>query len=134
MLTRVATTALAAAMRQALILLMVCCGLLPGASGAPRIQAAGLECAIRTKPNNGNFVWLEAAVKSDEPVKGEYRFSVSKQSSTGVGQNQQSGVFALTVGSEKVLATLVLDSSALEHYKASLSVDSDRGNVTCTSP
>lgn len=131
---RAITTIAAAIMRQASIAVIVVCGVPLSASAAPSLQAAKLECAIRTEPDNGNFVRLVAVVRSDSPVEGKYDISVSKQSATGTSRNNQTGSFALTIGTEKVLTTIVLDGSALNHYKALLSVDSDRGKVSCVSP
>ncbi len=77
---------------------------------------------------------LEAVVRSDKAVAGHYSFVVAKHSSSGSSNNTQSGAFALEHGPEKVLTTLVLDRSAVGNYRAELSLQSDRGSFTCTSP
>ncbi len=94
---------------------------------------AGIECVIRAQPEN-DFLRLEAVVRSDAPVSGKYSFYIAKQSSTGSSNNTQSGAFALQEGPEQVLTTLILDHSAIGHYRAELSLQSDRGSFTCTSP
>jgi hypothetical protein len=93
---------------------------------------AGIECVIRAQPEK-DFLRLEAIVRSETQIAGQYNFVIAKQSSTGSSNNTQSGTFALQAG-EKVLTTLVLDHSAIGHYHAELSLQSDRGSFTCTSP
>jgi hypothetical protein len=88
---------------------------------------------IRAQPDK-DFLRLEAVVRSDAPVSGQYSFVIAKQSSTGSANNTQSGTFALQDEPEKVLTTLILDRSAIGHYHAELSLQSDRGRFTCTSP
>jgi hypothetical protein len=99
----------------------------------PVTVAAGIECVIRARPDN-DFLRLEAVVRSQEPVSGQYKFIIAKQSSSGSSNNAQSGTFALQTGPEQILTTLVLDRSAIGHYRAELSLQSDRGSFTCTSP
>lgn len=93
----------------------------------------GIECVIRAQPDR-DFLRLEAVIRSDTAVSGQYRFIVAKRSSTGSTNNTQSGAFALEHGPEKVLTTLILDRSAVGNYHAELSLQSDRGSFTCTSP
>jgi hypothetical protein len=93
----------------------------------------GIECVIRAQPDR-DFLRLEAVVRSDAPVSGRYRFVAAKESVTGSTGNTQSGTFALKSGPEQVLATLTLDGSAIGHYRAQLSLQSDRGKLLCTSP
>ena len=88
---------------------------------------------IRAQPDK-DFLRLEAVIRSTTPVSGKYSFVIAKQSESGSSNNTQSGAFALQTGPEKVLTTLVLDRSAIGHYHAELSLQSDRGNFTCTSP
>jgi hypothetical protein len=94
---------------------------------------AGIECVIRALPDK-DFIRLDAIVRSQTPVAGRYNFVIAKHSAGGSSNNAQSGAFALQTGPEKVLTTLVLDRSAIGHYRAELSLQSDRGNFTCTSP
>jgi hypothetical protein len=88
---------------------------------------------IRAQPEK-DFLRLEAVVRSDMPVSGQYTFVIAKQSSTGSTDNTQSGSFVLRDEPEKILTTLILDRSAIGHYRAELSLQSDRGRFTCTSP
>lgn len=99
----------------------------------PASSTAAIECVIRAQPNK-DFVRLEAVVRSETPVAGRYNLVVVKRSATGSSNNMQSGTFALQDGAEKVLTTLTLDRSAIGHYRAELSLQSDRGSFTCTSP
>jgi hypothetical protein len=94
---------------------------------------AGIECVIRAQPDK-DFLRLEAIVRSSTPIAGQYSFFIAKQSSTGNSNNTQSGAFALRDRPEQVLTTVVLDRSAIGHYHAELSLQSDRGRFTCTSP
>ncbi len=93
----------------------------------------GIECVIRVQSND-NFLQLDAVVQSDQPARGDYNLSVSKQSASGVSRNEQNGTFALTTGGEQILTTVVFDRSALEHYQARLALNSDYGRTSCTSP
>ena len=97
------------------------------------ITPVAVECVIRAQPEK-EFLRLEAVVRSDAPVSGQYSFVIAKQSSTGSSNNTQSGTFALQDRLEQVLTTIVLDRSAKGHYHAELSLQSDRGRFTCTSP
>jgi hypothetical protein len=97
------------------------------------ISPVAVECVIRAQPEK-EFLRLEAVVRSDAPVSGQYSFVIAKQSSTGSTNNTQSGSFALQNEPEKVLTTLILDRSAIGHYRAELSLQSDRGRFKCTSP
>jgi hypothetical protein len=98
-----------------------------------QVSPAAIECVIRAEPDK-DFLRLEAVVRSDAPVSGQYSFVIAKQSSTGSTNNTQSGSFALQNEPEKILTTLILDRSAIGHYRAELSLQSDRGRFTCTSP
>ncbi|HEU4660659.1 MAG TPA: curli-like amyloid fiber formation chaperone CsgH [Pseudolabrys sp.] len=115
--------------------LPVCVGASSG-FGAPAqhgTAAMSLECQIRAEPANG-YLRLQAIARSNEQVSGRYRLLVSKNSASGSSQNVQSGSFNLTSGRERVLSTVVLDGSAIGHYHAQLSLDSDQGRVSCSSP
>jgi hypothetical protein len=117
---------------RSLALMALSCGTL--LMGVARGNApAGVQCAIRAEPGK-DFLRLEALVLSDTPVTGEYSLSILKQSSTGTSRNVQSGKFSLTFEGERVLTTIVLDGSAVGHYQAELSLESDRGSVSCNSP
>jgi hypothetical protein len=103
------------------------------ASASPRTGPMNLGCAIR-EDAKGRFLQLNALVRSDLPVNGRYDFFVVKQSETGSSQNRQSGAFELMSEREKVVTTILLDRSALGHYRAELSVESGQGRVSCRSP
>lgn len=94
---------------------------------------AGIECVIRAQPDR-DFLRLEAVIRLGTAVTGRYDFEVAKHSSTGSSQNTQSGTFALKHGPEQVLTTIILDRSSVGNYRAELSLRSDRGSFTCTSP
>ena len=94
---------------------------------------AAIECVIRAQPDS-DFLRLEAVIRSDTAVSGKYNFVVAKHSSTGSSNNTQSGTFALKHGPEQVLTTLILDRSAIGNYRAELSLQSDRGSLSCVSP
>jgi hypothetical protein len=113
--------------------LLVGCSLATGASSAPKMQATDLTCAIRVDLDKG-FVRLEAIVQSDGAVIGQYDLNVVKNSATGTSRNNQSGGFQLIAASRQVLTTIVLDPSAAGHYRAELSLQSNRGRASCSSP
>ncbi len=92
-----------------------------------------IECTIRTELADG-FFRLEAIARADAPAAGQYSFLVAKRSESGNSNNAQNGAFVLRGGQEEVVTTLVLDRSAAGHYHAELSLQTDNGGVTCTSP
>jgi hypothetical protein len=92
-----------------------------------------IECTIRTELTDG-FLRLEAIARADAPAAGQYSFLVAKQSESGSSNNAQNGTFVLRAGRDEILTTLVLDRSAVGNYRAELSLQTDSGGVTCTSP
>jgi hypothetical protein len=95
--------------------------------------AAAIECVIRAEPET-NLLRIEAVARSAVPTSGRYRLLVAKDSASGRTSSTQSGMFTLEAGREQVLTTLVLDRSAIGHYRAELSLQSDQETSTCTSP
>ena len=92
-----------------------------------------LSCVIRATSENG-LLRLEAVAQSRKSAIGNYNLSILKQSATGTSQNMQAGEFNLKSGREQILTTVVLDGSALGHYRAKLSLESNVGSVSCSSP
>jgi hypothetical protein len=93
-----------------------------------------IGCHIRVTPQN-DMLRLEAVANGRETANGSYHFEIFKQSSTGTSQNVQSGAFHLDAGRDEVLTTVVLDGSALGHYRARLMLESKEfGSVSCVSP
>jgi hypothetical protein len=92
-----------------------------------------IECAIRTELTGG-FFRLQAIARADAPAAGQYSFLVAKRSASGSSNNAQNGTFILRAGQDEILTTLVLDRSAVGHYNAELTLQTDSGDVTCTSP
>lgn len=93
-----------------------------------------IGCHIRVTPQN-SALRLEAVAKGRQAATGSYRFEVFKQSPTGTSQNAQSGEFHLDADRDEILTTVVLDGSALGHYRARLTLDSQEfGTVSCVSP
>jgi hypothetical protein len=103
-----------------------------GASLSPASNT-NVECAIHVQPG-GDFLRLEAIVRSDGPVRGQYELAVFKESATGTTQNHQSGAFELTAAPEAILTTVILDRPTIGHYQARLTLDSNFGRISCTSP
>jgi hypothetical protein len=92
-----------------------------------------MVCHIHAVEQHG-MLRLEAVARGSEPVRGQYRFEVLKQSSSGTSQNSQSGEFDLQPNRDDILTTVILDGSAVGHYQAKLTLKSDTGSVTCVSP
>lgn len=93
-----------------------------------------IGCQIRATPQS-DMLRLEALVSAPGIATGTYRFEISKQSSTGSSQNVQNGAFQIEPGQDAVLTTVVLDGSALGHYRARLILQSPEfGSVSCVSP
>jgi len=92
-----------------------------------------IDCQIRAADRNG-VLQLDAIASSRAPSRGQYRLEVIKNSSSGSSQNIQSGEFALEPDLSAVLTTVVLDGSAVGHYRATLRITSQSGSVTCVSP
>ncbi|OJY09862.1 MAG: hypothetical protein BGP05_19050 [Rhizobiales bacterium 62-47] len=110
--------------------------MLPLCSVWAPVQAApttSINCQIRVTANK-EAVRLEAVASTQKPASGRYQFRILKESVSGTSQNVQSGSFDLQADRESVLTTVILDGSALGHYQAKLTVDSDIGNTSCVSP
>ena len=97
-------------------------------SAAPAIQ-----CVIRAEPETDGLR-IAALARAAAPASGQYRLQVAKQSASGSSHTVQSGAFTLEAGQEQVLTTVVLDRSAIGHYRAELSLQSDQETSSCTSP
>jgi hypothetical protein len=95
--------------------------------------ATAIECVIRAEPET-DLLRIEAVARSAAPASGRYRLLVAKRSAGGSTNSTQSGTFTLEPGRERVLTTIVLDRSAIGHYRAELSLQSDQETWTCTSP
>ncbi|MBN9008470.1 MAG: hypothetical protein J0H40_24080 [Rhizobiales bacterium] len=96
--------------------------------------AATIDCHIRAT-SQGNTLRLEAMAKGEKAASGTYRFEVSKISSSGSSQNVQSGAFRLQPDRDELLTTVILDGSALGHYRARLTLDTaEFGSVSCALP
>ena len=113
-----------------------CLTMLPLCSVWAPVQAApttSINCQIRVTANK-EAVRLEAVASTQKPASGRYQFRILKESVSGTSQNVQSGSFDLQADRESVLTTVILDGSAMGHYQAKLTVDSDIGNTSCVSP
>jgi hypothetical protein len=103
-------------------------------SAARAESAATIGCHIRAT-SQSNALRLEAMAKGEKAASGTYRFEVSKISSSGSSQNVQSGAFRLQPDRDELLTTVILDGTALGHYRARLILDSaEFGSVSCASP
>ena len=96
-------------------------------------SAPAIECVIRAEPET-NGLRIAALARATVPVSGQYRLQVIKQSASGRSDNTQSGAFRVEPGREQLLTTIVLDRSAIGHYRAELSLQSDQETSSCTSP
>ncbi len=76
---------------------------------------------------------LDAMGTADTTIAANYRFRVAKSSSSGSSLNMQSGDSVLG-RTPKVLTTVALDQSAIDHYNATLSLKWDGGHVSCVAP
>ncbi|HTJ01962.1 MAG TPA: curli-like amyloid fiber formation chaperone CsgH [Methylovirgula sp.] len=94
---------------------------------------AAVFCRIRASETTAGLR-IEALAKSRNPLSAGYTFSVVKNSAFGSSRNQQSGTFETDDANEKVLATVVLDRSAIDHYEARLSLKWNEERVSCSSP
>ncbi len=103
----------------------------PTSANAERTMMIG--CHIRVTPQQ-NAVRLDAIASGQHPTRGQYRLEVFKESPAGTSQNVQSGAFSLEADREDILTTVVLDGSALGHYRARLILQSDFGSTSCVSP
>jgi CsgH protein len=105
----------------------------PNTFAAADDPAAAVACGIRSEMKNG-LLQLTAIVRSKEPVSGQYNLVVSKDSQSGRSENAQSGAFTLSAEHERVLTTTLLDRGAVGHYRAKLSIKTNAGRVSCSSP
>jgi hypothetical protein len=95
--------------------------------------AAAIQCVIRAEPET-DLLRIDAVALSAAPTNGRYRLVVVKRSGSGSTNSTQGGTFTLAPGREQVLTSIVLDRSAIGHYHAELSLQSDQETLTCTSP
>ncbi len=98
------------------------------ASAAPAI-----ECVIRAEPD-ADGLHIAALARAATAASGQYRLRIAKWSESGRSSNIQSGAFALVAGREQVLVSVMLDRSAVGHYRAELTLQSDQETSSCTSP
>jgi hypothetical protein len=104
------------------------------APSAMRLAAAtGLVCDIRASLEPEGL-HLQAIAGGAIAVAGQYTLSVAKESTSGSSQNLQSGNFHTDGAHEQILATVILDRSAAGHYRATLSLDWNEGQMSCNSP
>jgi hypothetical protein len=94
-------------------------------------NAAGCQIRASLMPNG---LRLEALADPQEAIAGEYRLSVAKDSASGSSRNLQSGAFQVEAGKQQILATIILDRSAVGHYSATLSLQWENGHESCSSP
>jgi CsgH protein len=99
----------------------------------PTNPSLGVTCQIRASDGDAGLR-LEAIADATRVITGSYRLVVAKESASGSTQNDQSGSFETDGSHEQILATVVLDRSAIGHYRATLSLDWDEGHVSCSSP
>jgi hypothetical protein len=93
-----------------------------------------IGCSIKATPQS-DMLRLEAVANGRKAADGNYRFEILKQSPTGTSQNVQSGAFHVDADRDEILTTVVLDGSAVGHYRARLTLESQEyGSVSCTSP
>ncbi len=94
-------------------------------------NAAGCQIRASLVPSG---LRLEALADPHEAIAGEYRLSVTKDSESGSSRNLQSGAFQVEAGKQQILATIILDRSAVGHYNATLSLKWENGHESCSSP
>lgn len=99
----------------------------------PAAHSSAAECRIRVSDDPAGL-HLEAVADAKAAVAGHYKLSVVKESTSGSSQNVESGDFHADGTHEQILATVMLDRSAIGHYRATLSLDWDEGHVSCSSP
>jgi hypothetical protein len=104
------------------------------APSAKRLVAvAGLVCDIRASLEPDGL-HLHALAGGTIAAAGQYTLSVAKESATGSNKNLQGGDFQTDGAHEQILATVILDRSAAGHYRATLSLDWNEGQMSCNSP
>jgi hypothetical protein len=99
---------------------------------ADSTAAHPVRCWIRTTLASEG-VRLDAMGAADTTIAANYRFRVAKSSASGSSLNMQSGNSVLGQ-TPKILTTVALDRSAVDHYDATLSLNWDGGHVSCVAP
>ena len=99
----------------------------------PASASKSIVCQIRVEPVPSGLR-LDALAEPQATVTGEYRLSVAKESASGSSRNVQSGAFQAEAGQQRILATIILDRSAIGHYNATLSLNWEDGHESCSSP
>lgn len=120
-------------MRSVLLAAIVMAVLSPDCLPASAQAASAIECRISATVADG-MLRLKAFATGRKQASGEYFFEVAKTSDSGTSQNVQSGVFAVDADQETTLTTVLLEGSAVGHYKARLTLISNSGRISCVSP
>jgi hypothetical protein len=105
----------------------------PGCLPASAQAASAIECHISSAVADG-MLRLNAIANGRTQASGEYLFEVAKISESGTSQNVQSGAFVVDADQETILTTVLLDGTAVGHYKARLTLISTSGRISCVSP
>jgi hypothetical protein len=92
-----------------------------------------IDCEIRTAAE-GEFIRIDAVLRTRRAASGSYQFNVQKQSASGTSQNAQSGTFDVQGPAHSVLTSIVIDRPPLGQYRADLNIESDQGSASCVSP
>jgi hypothetical protein len=93
----------------------------------------GISCNIEALSID-DLLRIDAVVRTQVAAAGRYQLSIIKVSPSGTSQNAQSGTFDLKSATAAVLTSVILDSSAVGQYRATLTIESDQGSVSCVSP
>lgn len=92
-----------------------------------------IACRISASVADG-MLRLNAIANGRIQANGEYLFEVAKTSDSGTSQNVLSGVFVVDADQETTLTTVLLDGTAVGHYKARLTLILKSGRISCVSP
>ncbi len=96
-------------------------------------EPADLTCALRAEATDVGLR-IEAVGHATVALHGHYELTVAKESQTGSSRNVQSGRFDLEAGENRILANVLLDRSAIGHYRAVLALERNGTGVLCKSP
>lgn len=103
------------------------------AASAERVApATALVCDVRASLEPEGLR-LQAIAGGTIAVTGRYTLSVAKEGASGSSRNLQSGDFQTDGAHEQILSSVILDRSAAGHYRATLSLDWNEGQMSCSS-
>jgi hypothetical protein len=92
-----------------------------------------ITCRISASVADG-MLRLNAVAIGRTQANGEYSFEVAKTGESGTSQNVLSGSFVVDADQETILTTVLLNGTAVGHYRARLTLILQSETISCVLP